>query len=325
MNQNQQSMESLHTPMIKTVISHHFGKPPIDIQRITIGICNEVYRVGLNDEEIIIRLNQETRFLMGSHDHIPQFKALGIRVPDILFEDYSQTLIPLSYQIQSKLPGQDLGDVITTLTDSQLITLAKSIAIIFNKVSTLPVSTQFGLIWGGGDNDLSDTWTERMKIWLDESKERGRKTGVMDESMSALADRLFATYHTYFDSVKSVMYCGDINTKNVMIQDGALSGLVDLDGLTQGDPLEAIGRIKLSWYGTPHGSLYTQAIMDELKLNATHRHMVTMYALINQMAWACENGIQFNQNTKPTVNAEKAKKDKQTIISLAKSLDLWVR
>jgi aminoglycoside phosphotransferase (APT) family kinase protein len=117
-------------------------------------------------------------------------------------------------------------------------------------VKTIPATNQFGVLYGGGDNELSDSWTERMRIWIDESIECGSQTGIMNNEISSLAENIFQTYKTYFDSVKPVTYYGDICSKNVMIQGGVFNGLVDLDGLAQGDPLEAVGRIKLSWYGT---------------------------------------------------------------------------
>jgi aminoglycoside phosphotransferase (APT) family kinase protein len=127
----------------------------------------------------------------------------------------------------------------------------------------------------------------------------------MDEEMVGIADNLYKCYQAYFSSIKPTTYYGDICSKNVMIHQGVFSGLVDLDGLTQGDPLEAIGRIKLSWLGTRHGEIYSTAIMDELGLNQEQRNLVTMYALLNQISWACENGIQFNQNTKAVIDKEK--------------------
>jgi aminoglycoside phosphotransferase (APT) family kinase protein len=310
----------LHEQMIQKVIATHFEHVPKFIKRMTIGICNEVYAVGLIDKDVIVRLSEHDKFLMGSHDHIPQFKALGIKVPDILVEDYSKTLIPLAYQIQSTIEGCDLGEVITMLTDHQLKVLAQEIAKIFDKVKTIPTNGKFGVMWGGGDNELSDTWTERMRIWIDESEEHGKKTGVMDDHLAAVAERLYITYKSYFDSVKAITYYGDICSKNVMINNGILSGLVDLDGLTQGDPLEAVGRIRLSWYGTRHGEIYSQALMDEMSLTGEQRQIVTMYALLNQISWTCNNGIQFNQNTQPVVNREIEKKDKAIIKGLVAEL-----
>jgi len=309
-----------HNEMIKTVIEFHFNQAPKFIRRITIGICNEVYDITLNDSEVIVRLSLVDKFLMGSHDHIPKFKALGIKVPDILFEDYRKKLIPLSYQIQNKIAGTDLGNVIAFLTDEQLRALAHEIALIFQKVKTIPASNQFGVIWGGGDNEVSNTWVERMKIWVEESIERGKKTGVMDSALSLLAENLYIKYQSYFRSVKPVTYYGDISSKNVMINNGIFNGLVDLDGLTQGDPLEAIGRIKISWYGTHHGEVYTNAVMDELRLNEKEKKRVTMYALLNQISWTCENGVQFNQNTKPIVDKKKEQLDKKIIKAITAEL-----
>ncbi|OGT42175.1 MAG: hypothetical protein A3F42_02650 [Gammaproteobacteria bacterium RIFCSPHIGHO2_12_FULL_37_34] len=106
-----------------------------------------------------------------------------------------------------------------------------------------------------------------------------------------------------------------------MVKDGVFSGLVDLDGLTQGDPLEAIGRIKLSWYGTHHGEIYTNAVMNELELSEKERQLVLVYALLNKISWTCENGIQFNQNTMAVVDKEKEKIDKKMIKAIAAELD----
>ena len=311
-----------HEAMIHLIIEARFDQTPQYIDRIAIGICNEVYRVGLKEREVITRLSPHDRFLMGSHDHIPKFKTLGIPVPDILAEDYSKNLVPFSYQVLSKIDGEDLGQVIETLSDQQLQNLAKEVANIFKKVSTIPASDKFGVIWGGGDNEVSDTWTERMEIWIEESKQRGLSTGVMNGEIAEIAENLYKRYQPYFSSIKPTTYYGDICSKNIMISNGVFSGLVDLDGLTQGDPLEAIGRIKLSWYGTRHGNTYSTAIMDKLGLNQEQRHLSTMYALLNQISWACENGIQFNQNTKAKVDEDKKRRDCLIIKKLASDLDI---
>lgn len=321
MSYQQKNTINIHKEMITNIVAYHFKQTPKSVDRISIGICNEVYDVGLKDKNIIVRLSTEDKFLMGSHDHIPKFKSLGINVPDILVEDYTKTKIPLSYQIQNKIEGQDLDFVIEKMSDEQLRQLAKAISSIFKKVATIPTSNQFGVVWGGGDNDLSNSWTERMEIWINESYKRGKTTGVMDDDMVTVAKQLFNKYKPYFDSVKPVSYFGDICSKNVMILNGNFNGLVDLDGITQGDPLEAVGRIKLSWYETHHGNIYLDALMKELELNEKQKELVTVYALLNQISWACENGIQFNQNTKAEVNHEKMIKDKHLIKLLMQELN----
>lgn len=53
-----------------------------------------------------------------------------------------------------------------------------------------------------------------------------------------------------------------------------------------------------------HDHIPQFAVMDELGLAEKERKLVLMYALLNKISWICENGIQFNQNTKPIVDKE---------------------
>lgn len=81
----------------------------------------------------------------------------------------------------------------------QILALAKEIATIFQKVRTIPSSNRFGVIWGGGDDELSDTWTERMQIWIDESKQRGLSTGVMHSEIATIAENCYIAFNQYFE------------------------------------------------------------------------------------------------------------------------------
>lgn len=315
-----ESKRESHEQMIGRVVALHFGENPKDVERMTKGICNEVYNVKLTDKEIIARLSKEDYFLKGSSYRIPIFKKLGINVPDVLGEDYSKTEIPYSYQFLSKMEGKDIGDVIADLTDDQLREIAVEISNIIDKVRAIPATDKFGLIWSQEFTELSDTWTERMKIWVDETIERGTKTGIMDDEMRSILEGIYEEYKSYFDQVKPVSYLGDISSKNVMIDNGKFVGLVDLDGAGQGDPLEAIGRIQASWFGTHYGKVYTDAIADNQKLDSDQRKIVLMYALLNRISWTCENGIQFNQNTSSIIDRESEKKDKDIIRALYKEL-----
>jgi hypothetical protein len=257
-------------------------------------------------------MNAAERFLLGSRNHIPLFKSKGIKVPDILAEDYSKQFIPYAYQILTKIEGRDISYVIDTLSDGQLRAIAGEVSRVFRQLRDVPTNGRFGVLWGD-DRDLVNSWTLYIRKMSHVVAGWGTQTGVYDENLDRLLKWINEEYKAYFDGVRSILYFGDICGKNVMIHEGRFNGLVDLDALAQGDYLEAIGRIKASWYGTHHGNVYTEALMDEEGLNYEHRKIVTMYALLNRLFWACENGVQFNSNTSPEVNREKAKKDKEVI------------
>jgi hypothetical protein len=60
--------------------------------------------------------------------------------------------------------------------------------------------------------------------------------------------------------------------------------------------------------------------MDEVGVSDDQKKLVTMYALLNQISWTCENGIQFNQNTQPVVDRNKEYRDKIIIEAIRKKL-----
>ncbi len=301
-----------HEEMIGLVTFKHFNESPKSITRMTTGACNEVYSVELLEDEVILRLSAVDHFLQGSHNYIPVLKNLNIPVPDILAEDYSRQDIPFAYQFLSKIPGKDLLIVIQDLNDAQLKLIAKEISNVFTRVRTLPSIDKFGYVYGGYE-ELNDTWIGRIKDIINEATQRSRQTGILNDDLLIILQNIITDNEEYFSQVVATPYMDDICSKNVMINDGAFSGLVDLDCLAYGDPLETIGRIKASWPGTHHGKVYTEAVMDAQGLNAEQRKMVSVYALLNRIGWTTENGIQFNQNTKAVVDEEKLQRDREMI------------
>lgn len=301
-------MEKNFRENINKIIKKHFQTKPKKIIRMKGGICNEVYLVQLGSREVIIRLNSDNDEMKGSEKHIPLFRSHGIVVPEILASDYSKKFVPYYYQIQSKLEGQEIGTIIDSLTPKQLKLLAKEIANIFKKL--LPISTngKFGFVYAQAKG-LKKSLTADIRIRLNASIKCGRSTGVLDSEMEKAIKKVFSDHKSYFDSVKAKFYYDDMSSKNVLIHKGKFSGLVDLDGVSYGDYLQTVGCIKASWYGTKYGETYVNAVKDELKLTKKQRALVTVYAILNRFCWMCENGIQFNANTKAKVDWKKAKED----------------
>ncbi|MFZ1700079.1 MAG: ATP-binding cassette domain-containing protein [Pyrinomonadaceae bacterium] len=308
-----------HQEVISRITQKEFQVPPIVITRMTNGVCNEVYTVDIGGREIIVRLNTEPRFMLGSHNHIPLFRSKGVSVPEILAEDFSKTFVHFAYQVQSKIEGRDITDVIADLSDEQLKAIGGEIANVFRKLSDVPNNGKFGVVWGD-ERDLVDSWSSEVARVTKVVIGWGKGTGVLNKEIEDTLNWINTEYKSYFERVRPYTYFGDLSSKNVMIRDGRFVGLVDLDSLAQGDPLEAIGRIKASWYGTRHGKVYSDAVMDSLGLSGEQRKIVTMYALLNRAFWTLENGVQFNQNTSRTVDREREAEDKKAVAGLSAEL-----
>jgi len=313
-------MKDSHNKIIKKISLKHFGTEPDDIERMKIGIDNEVYSITLTKKGFIIRMNKNDSRMRGSEIHIPLFASLGINVPKIIASDYSQKSFPFSYQIMSKIEGKDLGLVIESMSNDQLKKLAKEVTIVFKKLSTIPTNGRFG--WVGVDESrLVDSWATIMKA--DKIEERNNQTGVVGTDLVNKEKELYKKYIPYFNSVASTFYFDDMNSKNILINDGKFTGLVDLDDIMYGDWLEAVGSIKASWYGTHYGDVYTKAIEDEMGINNEQRKIVTVYATLNRILWLSEKGIKFNSNTSSDIDYEAVRKDKEIIKKLFLELEKY--
>jgi hypothetical protein len=175
-------MQNDHHIEIDRIIEREFGERVDAIERMTSGICNEVYRVSSSAKggstTRIVRLKREARYMYGSRNHIPIFRAAGINVPEILAEDYSHAHSPYAYQVMSVIAGRDIAEVIDTLNDEELCGIAAHISQVFDALRDVPNNGKFGVLWGDGE-DLVDSWTKDIVRETNLARSRGKRTRVL--------------------------------------------------------------------------------------------------------------------------------------------------
>lgn len=301
-----------HKRAIALIVEREFGERPEHVRRMTAGSANEVYAVRVADRDLIVRLNEDPDCMRGAERHIALFRSLGISVPQIVAADASKLLVPYAYQVQTKLDGCDLEEVIKSLSEAQLKAIACEIAAISRKLRPLPTNGRFG--WFGGAKQAAfPTWLDLLHDMRTQIAKRSRSTGAISDRHLLTFDALLDRHSGYFAQVRSTFYFDDMSSKNVIIHDGAFVGLVDLDTVAFGDPLEGVGRIEASWFGTSYGRIYANAVMDELELCPEERSMVSVYAILNRIGWLSEHGIKRNGNTSSVVDRDAVSRDEQVI------------
>ncbi|MCI4669174.1 MAG: phosphotransferase [Bacteroidia bacterium] len=300
---------------IEQVSEWVFKKRPLQIEKKTIGLCNEVYELKFSSESFILRMNQQKDILFGTHKHLPLFKKLYIKTPEIVAEDYSKDHFPFCYHILTKIEGRDLGLVIDTLNHSQLRQVASEISNIFDKFNS-PVAQDFL-------NDISEipvddkgaSWKEIMnqkRTILD----RNAASKVVDEETLRIYNELLDSFEDYFRHANSRWYYDDLCYKNVMVHEGQFTGLVDLDFLCQGDYLSAVGTIMSSYQGEAYGKIYLDEIFKQQKLSIFQQNIVRVYAILNLVLWTSEEGVKFNSNSSGIVNWENVERKRQKIAEI---------
>ena len=304
-----------HKNIVSGVINKELWENPQEIIRMSIWLCSEVYLVKLSNKDVIVRLNKDKIPFLWFERNVKVFKQNNIKIPEIIAKDYSENSFGYYYQILSKIEWEDIDRIINELSNKELKNIAKDLSKIIKSLSNIPTNWKFWFFYDN-DSDLLNTWTECMKEWINTIKERWTKTWVLDNDLLNQFTKIMNKYTPYFDSVSSIFYFDDMSSKNVMIHNGTFKWLVDIDWVVYWDHLEAIGRIKASWYWTNYWEYYTNAIMDSLELNKKQREIVVLYAYYNRVYWLCENGIKFNDNTSGVVNWDKADENKKIVNEL---------
>ena len=303
----------MHENLVQKIIARHFAESPRDLIRKPIGLCNEVYEAVLAEQSVIVRIGVNSDNLKGSGKFIPIFKSLKILVPDILAEDYSRELIPYPYQILTKLEGNDLVEVIQDMSRSELDGVAKEIASILQKLSVLPTNGKFGWFCIDDSGITLKSQTDVVRTDIQGASAKMQNSGIYSLELAEKVQTVYQKYETYFQEVSSTLYFDDLNSKNVMVNNGVFTGLVDIDGMVYGDPLNAVGAMRANWPNTSYGDFYINTVMDALDLSSKQRSIVDAYAVFHRYSWMAENGQLFNANTRPGINTDKLEKDKRAL------------
>ncbi len=305
----------MNTQQIEAISQKVWGQKPLKITRKTIGICNQVYELDFGDTAYILRMNMHKSLLYGTHKFLPLFKELGIKTPEIIAEDYSQTTFPFCYQILTKLPGQDLKLVIEDLNPEELKQVAGEVANIFKQFRSRPPQDDFGGLNGLDEesipNMLAVVQMQRAGIW-----EKNQKFQVLLPKSFDRLDELIADFRDYFLAVQPILYYDDLSAKNIMIHEGKFSGLVDLDFMRKGDYIEVLGAIRAVWYGEAFEKIYQEELIKLLELNETQQKVINLYAIIHLMMWTTEAGNSFNGNSSAEIDWSEVHKKRDKILAL---------
>ncbi len=277
------------------ILHENLGIIPIEITRFTNGYCHSVYYVKTAKDEFVLRITGKTnkQYYTGSLKWLTELNALGIPVPQIIKHGQYQEEF---YALISFIPGKDMGEVYRTLTDSQKRGIVKELSAIQRKVSALPVARLYGYPHSGR-NESFTAWTGYVESILERARERIKQNGIFSADVCETVKESMRSLDGYFSSVKPTPFLDDITTKNVLIHDGKLSGIVDVDEMCFGDPLLVIGLTHAALLLMEADTKYTEYWLDETGADAIQRKAVTCYTLLFCTDFMGEQGTRFDNGT----------------------------
>jgi aminoglycoside phosphotransferase (APT) family kinase protein len=278
------------------------GNNVASLCRFPTGLAHYVYDARMtNGDTYVVRLTRpEWRDAFAGALHWNRLlRPLGIPLPEIIDADPSGERYGFPMLIMERLPGTDLGEVYPILSIGQKRQIAREIIDVQRRVATLPNGSGFGYAYSHDGRTLKPSWRGVIDEHLEQSRGRMRSAGVIDE---AVVDRVWDAVDArsgYIARVEPRCFLDDTTTKNVIIANGRLSGIVDVDFVCFGDPLRTLALTQMALLNLDYDLIYTDAWMGQLALSKEQHDALTLYTAIYCVAFMSEIGQRFNKEAAP--------------------------
>lgn len=195
-----------------------------------------VYRVYLPDgQSVVLRTSTRPRAFAYTQHNLAVLGALGLSVQSV--RAAGRTASGGSFIILNWIPGEDLLYELGGMSCAQMTAVAARVVELQQRVCGLPPAKGFGWAPIGRDGPLQ-AWTDVFGKPAPASLlDDGTKLGKLRARLSLVRSRVEA----YFSTVAPAPFLDDLTTKNVLVENGILRGIIDVDFVCYGDPLLSVG------------------------------------------------------------------------------------
>lgn len=261
------------------IFENSMKKRVVQIERCSVGIANYVFAVSTGAEKFILRCSKEEDAYKAAIYWLSKLSVCEIPVPIVLSKG---TYGDYSYLILSYIPGDDIGNVYHKLNDSEKKQIAREVVEIQRKVSGIDISV-----------DEEWTWSSFIDELLNRAEERIKRKHYFDIEKIHIIKKMQQEIKGYLDVVRPTPYLDDISTKNLLIYEGAVSGVIDIDWIGVGDILTFVALTKVALLNMNLDTRYIDHLLDEIHPSEIEYKAFVFYCLLYCVDFMGERGIQF--------------------------------
>lgn len=147
--------------------------------------------------------------------------------------------------------------------------------------------------------DAAWTWNGTIRELLDRAEERMQAKQHFDSSKIAVVRTLQHEIQAYLDHIQPIPYLDDISTKNLLICEGRLSGIIDIDWMGFGDMLTFVAMTKVALLNMDLDTRYIDYLLEEIHPDTAAYKAFVFYCLVYCVDFMGERGMQFLDKTIP--------------------------
>lgn len=263
------------------------------VTRLKTGICNYVYAVVVEGVKYVIRISDSRESVVGSTYWLKRLSGIGLPIPELIFEgvDFSPPYIVISH-----LEGMDLGLVYGSLTGEDKRRICREVVKVQDVLATLPPAEGYGYLRSYEDREnMRGSWMEVVAAHARRSALRIADNGIFDPSYAVRVEELLPAYADYMGTIRPIPFFDDATTKNVLVHDGRLGGIVDLDWICFGDRLYTIALTRMSLLESGNDLEYIDFWAEAESLDHARREALDLYTLLFCIDFMGEKGMKFNK------------------------------
>ena len=292
----------MYLETVTQICNDVFHAKPTEIIRNTVGLAGYVYTVVFNDTKYVIKISDDKNLILGSTYWLNKVKDLDIPAPCVIAENLVNAPY---YFVMSFIPGKDLGLVYSSLLKSEKKIIAKKIIGFQKEIKKLPMAKGFGSLNSYEDSEnICSSWEESLLNDINRAEEAIINNGIFSVEYVLKLKKIVPYFKEYFNSIKPEPFLDDITTKNVLIHEGKLSGIIDLDWISFGDEVLFLGLVTMALLSMKADLDYADYLKDEMNLNEMQERALKFYVLIFCVIFMSEKGMCFNQAEPMKVSEE---------------------
>lgn len=274
-----------------------FGHSPKRLERFKTGIAHHVYHVVYDRAYVLKIYDEDTLDDMGYWIH--ELKDLALPIPEIVTQGIYKNM---KYFVTNFIPGYDLAYVYKSLNNSALKAIADEVVDMQRKVMTLKPHDSYGCV-ANYNVKGHDSWKEEVLSDLNRSRAWLERTGVYPLALVDEAIELVESYETYFETIEPKAFLADITTKNLLVDQDRVSGIVDLDWMCFGDVYYFVGLVQMALMAMKADTIYVAYLMEAFGAGDQEHKIVNLYTYTFCVVFMSEQGMTFNGNN-PTLDPE---------------------
>jgi hypothetical protein len=288
----------------KRIAADALGELIESVDRFTTGSANWVFdTTARSGKRVVVRFMRERDEFDGAVLWNSILRPAGVPLPELIahrrnFDDESPSH---SWLVLERFAGVDLEHAYAKLTPLQKVSVLDGVMRAQAIVQRLPEGTGFGYVCLP-DQRPHITWYRVIAEGLARSHRRIAEVGAVSVDVVRRVERVVPQFDDYLASIRPIPFLDDTTTKNVIVHEGKLQGIVDVDGICYGDPLLVVALTRMALLKLGGDTLYTDAWLDRLSASPEQRRAVEFYTACFCVNFLSELGQQFNRDAPPPVD-----------------------